>query len=439
MRRQPAPVLLVDNERAVVLQRCSDRRGYAPDSSTVQAFSDVDIAGRFELSNRPAILILRTAQLFIRQFTSPAIMILLITAVIYGALGNEHDALVLLAIIIPSGLLTFMQEYRAEETIRKLATRLAPTALVIRDGAEIEVATSQLVVGDLVRLIPGSVVPADLIVISEASLLVDESVLTGESIPRRKSAEFDRELFMGTHVSSGSGSARVVNVGRYTRYGEIVSQIESANIETSFERGVRDFGILVARSILVLVVFVFTGNLVLQRPLIESLLFSLALAVGLTPQMLPVIISVCLSAGARHLAKEKVLVKRLDAIEDLGSLEILCTDKTGTLTVGELRVAAGIDPLGNPDVAVLRLAHLNATLQGSSANSIDDAIKGALTLADLPKKVRELDFNFQRRRVSVVLADGKMICKGAFRELLEVSISVRKSQIVVPIDKLELS
>ncbi len=416
---------MVDNERAVVLQRSSDRRGYAADSSTTQAFSDVGIAGRFELSNRPAIYILRTFRLLVRQFTSPAIVILSFTALIYGSLGNEHDAFLLLAIIMPSGLLTFLQEYRAEKIIEQLASRLAPNALVIRNDVETEIPISELQLGDLVRLRPGVVIPADLLIISESNLLVDESVLTGEPVPRHKSSNGDRELFMGTHVSSGTGSARVVQLGSGTRYGEMVARIEASDVETSFEKGVRDFGLLVARAIMFLVIFVFGGNLLLQRPLFESLLFSLALAVGLTPQMLPVIISVCLSAGARRLAKEKVLVKRLDAIEDLGTISVLCADKTGTLTIGELKVVGAVDAFGNASDEVLRLAYINAVLQESSANSIDDALKSAHSESKIPKKIREYGFSFERRRVSVVLDDGRMICKGSFREVLQISNRIR--------------
>ena len=367
---------------------------------------------------------MRTARLLLRQFSSPAILILLVTATIYGLLGNQHDALVLLAIIIPSGLLTFFQEYRAEATIAKLERRLTPKAIVIRDGIEIGIGREQLRLGDLVRLTPGSVVPADLMLVDETNLMIDESVLTSEFTPRHKSPASDRELFMGTHVSSGSGSARVVRIGAATRYGELVAQLEGIEVQTSFEKGVRDFGLLVARAILVLVAFVFCGNLALQRPSFESLLFSLALAVGLTPQMLPVIISVCLSTGARRLAQEKVLVKRLDAIEDLGTMQLLCTDKTGTLTVGELRVERAVNSLGESSDAVLQLAAINATLQGSSANAIDEAIKASVLLTSLPTKSSEFNFDFQRRRVSVVLSDGNLICKGAFAELLALTSSV---------------
>ena len=387
--------------------------------------------------SRPAIS-LSTVRLLVRQFTSPAILILVITALIYGLLGNKHDALVLLAIIIPSGLLTFVQEYRAEATLRRLASRLISKVTLVMESGERETSAAEVAVGDVVRLKTGDVIAADMIITSDTNLLVDESVLTGESMPRRKSPAGDRELFMGTHVSSGSALARVVNVGETTRFGAMVAKITSGDVETSFERGVQDFGLLVARAILVLVALVFGGSLILQRPLFESLLFSLALAVGLTPQMLPVIISVCLSAGARHLARERVLIKRLDAIEDLGTMEILCVDKTGTLTIGDLRVARAIDGFGNENSEVLEFAYVNAALQESSENAIDQAILSALIDYELPERSSEIGFTFERRRVSVVTEGETLICKGAVREVVAVCSKVRRLGEVLPIaDHLE--
>ena len=367
---------------------------------------------------------MNTFRILLRQFTSPAIVILLATALIYGILGNRHDALVLLAIIIPSGLLTFIQEFRAEATLNKLANRLVRRVKVLRGIEEIEIPADELLPGDQIELRPGDVIPADLIIIKSENLTIDESVLTGESAPRRKGLEQDRDLFMGTNVISGEVSARVVRIGKDSKYGEMVARISGMDVQTSFEHGVRDFGFLVARAVIALVIFVFGGNLLLQRPLFESLLFSLALAVGLTPQMLPVIISVCLSTGARHLAREKVLIRRLDAIEDLGTMQILCTDKTGTLTIGELRVDRAISIDGKASDRVAHLAYENAKLQSSSANAIDEAIK-ACGNWEVREKSGEIEFNFQRRRVSVITDDGELICKGAVAELLSISSHVR--------------
>ncbi|NDD59975.1 MAG: magnesium-translocating P-type ATPase [Actinobacteria bacterium] len=364
-------------------------------------------------------------QILLRQFLSPAILILLITAVIYGSLGNAHDALILLAIILPSGLLTFIQEYQAEMTMNRLRARLSLTVKTIRNGEEREVPSEELVRGDVVLLKPGDLIPADLILISGDSLSIDEAALTGESFPRRKDAERSDELFMGTHVVSGIAIARVVRTGSRTKYGELAERISGASIETSFEKGLRNFGGLVARAILILVILVFSGNLILHRPIFESLLFSLALAVGLTPQMLPVIISVCLSSGARLLAKKKVLIKRLDAIEDLGTMEILCTDKTGTLTTGELTLEKAIDPKDKENERVALLGFENALLQTSSANSVDDALLRTNLILPKRKKLSEINFSFNRRRVSVLTEDQELITKGAFTEVINLCKRVR--------------
>lgn len=376
-----------------------------------------------------------TLRILLRQFSSPAILILLVSALIYGLLGNSHDALVLLAIVIPSGLLTFVQEFRAEATLRSLENRLETKVLVLRNGKELLIRREEILAGDEINLHPGEVIPADMELIESENLSVDQSSLTGESFPKAKNLAIDRNLYMGTYVVSGSCQARVTQIGRATKYGAMEEEIAKKDVETTFEKGVRNFGLLVARAIFLLVALVFAGNLALDRPLFQSLLFSLALAIGLTPQMLPVIISVCLSAGARHLAREKVLIRRLDAIEDLGTLEVLCTDKTGTLTTGELRVNSAIDFQGSSQPRVLALAYENAVLQKSSANFIDAALIKTGALAKVGKKIKEIDFNFDRRRVSILKDDGEIITKGAFREVLGISRWVRQGAKLVELDK----
>lgn len=364
-------------------------------------------------------------RILIRQFTSPAILILTSTAIIYGLLGNTHDALVLLAIIIPSGLLTFIQEFRADTTLKALSRRLERRFSIYRNGDLIEVEANRIEVGDEIELQPGDFIPADMSIISSENLAVDESNLTGEAFPRRIGGSAGEELLMGTFIVSGSCRARTRRIGSETEFGKMQSKMTEIDIETSFERGIRDFGSLVARAIFILVIFVFMGNIALDRPFFNSLLFSLALAVGLTPQMLPVIISVCLSAGARHLAAEKVLVRRLDAIEDFGTLDVLCVDKTGTLTSGELRVSNAIDTRGNVSHRVERLAYTNALLQKSSSNFIDTAIRKLDLKVDVPKKIKENDYSFERRVVSVLTDTGELITKGAFKEVLEKCSYVR--------------
>jgi len=372
-------------------------------------------------------------RLLIRQFTNPTIIILLISATMYGLLGNVHDALLIFALIIPSGLLTFAQEFRAESTMQKLANLLKVFVKVYRSGNIINIPSEEIVPGDVIHLIPGDVVPADLEIITSSNLSIDESVLTGESSPKSKATNLDNKLFAGTHVLSGSCQALVLKTGKSTSYGEIIAKLEEQEVETTFERGTRQFGFLVARAIAILVVFVFVGNLILDRPALSSLLFSLALAVGLTPQMLPVIISVCLSAGARKLSGKKVLIRRLDVIEDLGTLHILCADKTGTLTTGNLMVAKSINPFGEADDRVKLLAYENAVTQESSANVIDHAIAKINVNSEIRKKKQEIEFSFERRRVSVIFEDGELICKGAFSETFNLCTNVRVHDLVKPI------
>lgn len=363
--------------------------------------------------------------LIIQQFTSPAIITLLITALIYGALGNEHDSLILLGIIIPSALLTFFQEFRAHKTIQKLRVRLTPQVKVIRSGVERGISVEALVRGDVIFIAAGTIVPADLLLIDSEQIEIDESLLTGESLPREKRVDADRELFMGTHVITGNGYARVIRTGSRTKYGELALRLLEKDPSTSFEIGVRRFGFLIAQIILILVAGIFFGNILLDRPIFDSLLFSLALAVGLTPQMLPVIISVCLSRGASLMAANKVLIKRLDVIEDFGSLDYLCTDKTGTLTTGELRFAGACDPEGSSSLLVHTLAFQNAMLQSSSSNSIDNAIRKSALEVVLPRKVDEIPFTFSRRCVSILTDEKQLITKGAFEEVLAKSSYVR--------------
>lgn len=371
--------------------------------------------------------------LLTRQFSSPSILILIITALVYGLMGNPHDSLILLAIIIPSGLLTFIQEFRAATTLDQLRERLGSNITVIRDGYESEISIERIVRGDLIRLTAGDPVPADAIVLESTALLVDESVITGESLPREKGAKEDTELFRGTYLVGGSCLARVIRTGRMTKFGELAARLSSRDSVTAFEKGIARFGFFVARSILVLVILVFLGNLALDRPAFTSLLFSLALAVGLTPQMLPVIISICLSHGARLMAKERVLIRRLDAIEDLGSLQVLCTDKTGTLTEGELAVHETLNAAGSEDSRVLALAFENAINQSTNKGAIRDAIVSTQAIAIPREKSSELAFSFDRRYSTVTLIDGESVTMGAVSEVLALCTLIRADMAVIPI------
>jgi Mg2+-importing ATPase len=375
--------------------------------------------------------------LFIKQFANPIILILIVATIISMIVGEVVSGFIILAILIPSGLLGYWQERRAGKTMEALRTRIAIKVEVIRNGQEVSVATSELVPGDLLVLRVGDLVPADCLVAESQGLLIDESLLTGESYPREKSTgakslslhDRSTELFQGTHVVGGKGKAVVTKIGEMTEFSHLVKETISRDTTTGFERGIAQFGNLLIRSMLALVGGLFLVNIFLHRPFIDSLLFSLALAVGLTPQLLPVIISVSLSVGARLLATKKVLVKRFDAIEDLGLMNVLCTDKTGTLTTGVLTLKSTPSISSENDGQVARLAFLNASLQTGFPNPLDTAIVSALGAQYLKGVLLdELPYDFQRRRLSILVDDSTplLISKGAFHEILDSCNFVRK-------------
>ena len=384
--------------------------------------------------------------LLIRQFESPIILILFAATIISMFLGEVTDGSIILAIIIPSGLLGFWQEHRASKTMQSLMSRVQVHVEVIRDGKEVTIPIADVVVGDLVVLRAGDLVPADLHAVEATGLMVDESALTGESFPREKNvgdidrtkplAERTSELFFGTHVVSGVGQGIVVKTGRDTEFGEIAKSLNARDVTTGFERGTTAFGMLLLKAMIFLVSALFIANMLLHRPVIDSLLFSLALAVGLTPQLLPVIISVSLSAGAKRMAEKQVLVKRLDAIEDFGLMTALCTDKTGTITVGAIRLDSALDPGGSISDRVLQLAFLNAKSQKGFINPLDAAIVSSVgnKFAEVPV-FDEIPYDFERRRLTVLVDDhgSLMVTKGAFESIMGVCANVRVGSEVKPL------
>jgi P-type Mg2+ transporter len=289
---------------------------------------------------------LSALRLLLRQFESPLVLILAFATALSLVLQQWVDAGIILAIILGSSLLSFFQEYRASNAVEELKKRLALTARVLRDGAEQELPVELIVPGDVILLSAGNLIPADGVVIDAQDFLVSESSMTGESFPVEKRpgiiaadaplAERTNMVFLGASVRSGKAKVLVVRTGRRTEFGVIAARLRARPPETDFARGVRQFGYPLIRVMVVIVLFVRTMNLLMDRPVIGSLLFSVALAVGLSPELLPAIISVTLSAGARAMGKRGVIVRRLDAIENLGCMNILCTNKTGTLTEGTI-------------------------------------------------------------------------------------------------------
>jgi Mg2+-importing ATPase len=396
-----------------------------------------------------------TLRLLLRQVQSPLVLILAVAATVSLVVREWVDAAIILAIVVGSVVLGFLQEYRASRAVALLRQRLALTVRVVRDGREQVVPASTIVPGDIVLLAAGNLVPGDGLILEARDFLVVESSLTGESFPVEKRpgvvaagarlAARSNAVFLGTSVRSGTARIVVARTGRDTEFGAIESRLATADGESAFTRGVRQFGYLLVRVMLVMVVFVLVVNQWLGRPVLESLLFAMALAVGLSPELLPAIISVTLSRGARAMAEEGVIVARLEAIEDLGAMDVLCTDKTGTLTVGNLDLQGALAPDGAPDAEVLRLAGLNATLETGIDNPLDAAIVAAVersgTRLGDPAKVDEIPYDFIRKRLTIVVAEPAIpakhlvITKGAFDEVVATCTTIATAAGDRPLDE----
>ncbi|MDQ1560811.1 MAG: P-type Mg2+ transporter, partial [Actinomycetota bacterium] len=390
-------------------------------------------------------------RLLARQFLSPIIIILVVATVLAWVLGDPVDSIIILVIILLSGLLGFFQERGAGRAIAALLAVVEITVRILRDGAAQDVPMTGVVPGDVAQLSAGDLVPGDSLVLASNGLQLDESALTGETFPVEKipgtspanSALNARTnmVFLGTHVASGSGTVLVVGTGASTEIGRVSARLETAPPKTGFEKGLTSFGLLLTRIMLVLVVVIFVVNLILGRQIIDSVLFSLALAVGLTPQLLPTIVSISLAQGARAIAKKRVIVRRLDSIEDFGSMSVLCSDKTGTMTQGMVVLDSAIGLDGRPSANVGRLAYLDASLQVGLKNAIDDAIiAGVKCDVSGVVKLGEIPYDFNRRRLSVLAQDGAgaptLISKGALDAVLEVCTTARQSDgSVVPLAK----
>ncbi|MEU3454558.1 magnesium-translocating P-type ATPase [Micromonospora sp. NPDC006766] len=387
-------------------------------------------------------------RLLLAQFTTPIILILVAATVLSMALGDLTDGAIILAIIVASGGLGFWQERAAGRAVDALQARVRVRVELIRDGREVSVAVPEVVVGDLVVLCPGDVVPADCRLIDAQRLQVDQSALTGEAFPVEKtpgetSADADlagrtNALWMGTHVVSGNGRAVVMRTGRGTAFAGVAARVGARPGATGFQRGLTRFGLLLVRIMVVLLASIFAANLLLGRPIIDSLLFSLALAVGVTPQMLPAIVAVSLSAGARMMAAKRVIVKRLEAIEDFGAMTVLLTDKTGTLTAGTVTLGTSLDVHGRPDEEVGRLARLNAGLQRGFHNPMDSAIMAGQPPADEHARIAEVPYDFTRKRLSLLVRDQGtqlLITKGALSSVLDVCDTARADHGNVPLDE----
>lgn len=373
--------------------------------------------------------------LLLSQFSSPIVLILLCAAGLSYFLGEPINSIIILAIVLASGLLGFWQEHGAADAVEKLLTIVQVRATVLRDGRAREVSPEELVPGDVVTLSAGDSVPADCGILSSNDLHADEATLTGETFPAEKESgtlppdtPLDKRtntLFMGTHVVSGAATAVVARTGIETEFGEVSKRLKLRPPETEFERGLKSFGYFLVRLTLILTILIFAVNVYLERPVLDSFLFSLALAVGLMPQLLPAITSVTLSHGARRMADEKVIVRRLASIENFGSMDVLYSDKTGTLTEGTVRLHAALDLVGEESERVFLLAYLNALYETGYLNPIDEAIRARDEKPDVSdhEKLDEVPYDFVRKRLSILVSSGDealLLTKGALENVLAV-------------------
>ena len=362
----------------------------------------------------------------LREFTNPLVLILIIAAVASAFLGEKVDAGIIGVIVLLSAAIDLSQAYRSQRAIEQLRRQVAPTATVLRGEEWKEIRRRDVVPGDIVRLSAGDLVPADCRLVIARDLYVLQASLTGESLPAEKEATGDPSstkadarnmVFQGTSVVSGTATAEVIQTGARTAFGDIMARLAARPEETAFDKGLRKFSQLLARTVLFLVLFLIVVSVARHRDPLESLLFAVALAVGLTPEFLPMITSVTLSKGAVAMAHKKVIVKHLSSIQNLGSLDVLCSDKTGTLTAGTMSLDRSLDPFGNPSARALELAYLNSKFQTGIRSPLDDVIlHQSQPKAGEYTKCDEIPFDFERRRLSVVVerqSQRTLVTKGA--------------------------
>ncbi len=372
-----------------------------------------------------------------RLIANPLVVILLVAGTASALLREVADAAIIFVIVLASSGLNAWQTLRSARAVRRLQRQIAPTATVLRDGMWVELPRRRIVAGDILRLSAGDMVPADARLLEATDLHVQQAALTGESLPAEKlpsdgalakiGPESPALVYLGTSVVSGTATAVAFATGEHTAFGDIVERLAARPDETEFERGTRRFGLLILETVIVLVMFVLVVNVSLGGDMLQSLLFSVALAVGLTPEFLPMITTVTLAQGAIRMAREKVIVKHLSSIQNLGSIDILCSDKTGTLTVGTMSLDASLDPFGQPSSRPLALAQLNSRFETGIKSPLDAALlERAAVEPDGYAKTDEIPFDFERRRTSVVVENAGrrlLVTKGAPESVFDVSSS----------------
>lgn len=378
-------------------------------------------------------------RLFFDHFKSPLILILLVAAILSGLLGESRSSILIVIIILISTLLNYYQEQKSSHEVERLQEKMSLQATVVRDGVKKDIAAELVVPSDIIFLSAGDIIPADGEVLSAESLFVNEAPLTGESYPVEKASgeEADakqKKAFAGTTVISGSAYIKILNTGCNTEFGRIAATLEEPSSPDAFEKGIESFGYLILKATVFVVITVFLvivfkpllfGVPISRENLIQSFIFAIAIAVGLTPELLPMIMSLNMAKGSLRMAKHGVIVKRLNAIPDFGSIDILCTDKTGTLTEGKITLVKYLDVKGDESESVLHYAYMNSFMQTGLKNPLDDAILNFrhLSVRDF-RKLQEIPYDFYRKRISVVVSHHtrhELVTKGQPEEILKIS------------------
>lgn len=390
-------------------------------------------------------------------FLNPLVVILLVAALISAILGERIDASIIVLIVFLSIIINFTQTFRSRRAIARLREHVSLTATVLRDGSWREIKRHEIVPGDIIRLSAGDLVPADAQLLEARDLYVQQAALTGESRPAEKNARPAEEsaegtpdapnrVFLGTSVVSGTAIARILNTGPRTQFGAIAERLAERPQETEFERGLRRFGMLITRTVFFLVLFILVVRVAMHKDAFESFVFAVALAVGLTPEFLPMITSVTLARGAVRMAREQVIVKRLPAIQNFGTIDVFCSDKTGTLTTGVMSLHGSFDPFGQPSDRALALGYLNSKFESGIRSPLDEALlRQPQPESDYVKR-DEIPFDFNRRRLSIVVAhrdsangEQLLITKGAPEGILGVCESCEAAGAVAALDEAQLT
>ncbi|MGN6568717.1 MAG: HAD-IC family P-type ATPase, partial [Flavipsychrobacter sp.] len=382
----------------------------------------------------------REVKLFISQFTNPLVLLLVVAVVLSAFLGQATDTLIIVFILLANGLMGFWQELNAGRAVEQLQQMIKLRSSVIRNGKESEIPIEEIVPGDVIVLNAGDIIPADCRLIEDNELHVNESSITGESYPVEKApaelpddtpiAQKSNCLWQGTNVVSGTAKALVVNTGKDTVFGQMAHSLTKSE-ETAFEKGIKRFGYFLMQVTIILAVVILSVNIYFKRPLFESILFALAIAVGMAPELLPAIMTFAMSAGARRMLKKKVIVKKLSSIFNFGEVNILCTDKTGTITEGTIKVKEVVNSYGKPDDKIKLYAFLNASFQNGFSNPIDEALKQIDSTTNDYTKVDEIPYDFIRKRLSIVVSNNAaltMITKGAVDNILDICTKATDEQ-----------